>query len=202
MDLKLAGFSGKSEDFPAWSTKFVALMHTKGLFRTVMGNDDLPEAEPTLPENPNADQMTAYNTKMQERAVLIQQRKDNRNTVWSHLALVLNNTTLMYIKNDCVAADGYGDGTKAWRLLQEKFCSVERPTVVSLVGQLAKLRLGSEEDLDDYFVRSQELMTRLSEAGEAITDTLFNALVINGLLTALSISWCRRASSRPRLLQS
>ena len=181
MDLKLAGFSGKSEDFPAWSTKFVALMHTKGLFRTVMGNDDLPEAEPTLPENPNADQMTAYNTKMQERAVLIQQRKDNRNTVWSHLALVLNNTTLMYIKNDCVAADGYGDGTKAWRLLQEKFCSVERPTVVSLVGQLAKLRLGSEEDLDDYFVRSQELMTRLSEAGEAITDTLFNALVINGL---------------------
>ena len=57
MDLKLAGFSGKSEDFPAWSTKFVALMHTKGLFRTVMGNDDLPEAEPTLPENPNAFRM-------------------------------------------------------------------------------------------------------------------------------------------------
>ena len=56
------------------------------------------------------------------------------------------------------------------------------PTVVSLVGQLVKLRLGSEEDLDDYFVRSQELMTWLSEAGEAITDTLFNALVINGLL--------------------
>ena len=67
MDLKLAGFSGKSEDFPAWSTKFVALMHTKGLFRTVMGNDDLPEAEPTLPENPNADQMTAYNTKIQHQ---------------------------------------------------------------------------------------------------------------------------------------
>ena len=30
MDLKLAAFSGKSEDFPAWSTKFVALMHIKG----------------------------------------------------------------------------------------------------------------------------------------------------------------------------
>ena len=53
--------------------------------------------------------------------------------------------------------------------------------MVSLVGQLAKLRLGSEEDLDDYFVRSQELMKRLKEAGEAITDTLFNALAINGL---------------------
>ena len=182
MDLKLAAFSGKSENCPACSTKFVALMHTKGLFRTVMGGyNDLPEAEPNLPESPNADQQEANDTKMQERAGLIQHRKDNRNTVWSHVALVLNNTTLMYIKNDCAGTDGYGDRTKAWKLLQEKFCSVERPTVVSLVGQLAKLRLGSEEDLDDYFVRSQGLMTRLSETGEAITDTLFNTLVINGL---------------------
>ena len=77
--------------------------------------------------------------------------------------------------------DGYGDETKAWRLLQEKFCSVERPTVVSLLGQLAKLRLGSEDDPNENFVRSQELLTRLSDAGEAITDTLFNALMINGL---------------------
>ena len=75
MDLKLAAFSGKSENFPHWSTKFAALMHTKGLFRTVMGNYGLPEAEPTLPETPNAVQQAAYDTKMQERAVLIQQRK-------------------------------------------------------------------------------------------------------------------------------
>ena len=71
-----------------------------------MVNDDLPEAEPTLPESPNADQHAAYDTKMQKRAVLIQQRKDNRNTVWSHLALVLNNTTLMYLKNDCMGIYG------------------------------------------------------------------------------------------------
>ena len=57
MNLKLAVFCGKSEDFPAWSTKFVALIHTKGegLFRRVMGNDDLPEAEPTLPESMKAE---------------------------------------------------------------------------------------------------------------------------------------------------
>ena len=60
MDLTLAACSGKSEDFPAWSTKFVARMHTKGLFRTVMGNDDLSETEPTLPESPNADTIPRY----------------------------------------------------------------------------------------------------------------------------------------------
>ena len=52
-------------------------MHTKGLFRTVMGNDDLSEVEPTLPESPNTDKQAAYDTMMQERAVLIQQRRDN-----------------------------------------------------------------------------------------------------------------------------
>ena len=112
MDWKLAAFSGNPEDFPAWLTKFVALMHTRGLFRTVMGNDDLPEAETILPESPNADQQAAYDTKMQERAALIQQRKDNRNSMRSHLALVLNNATLTYIKNDCGETGGYGDGTK------------------------------------------------------------------------------------------
>ena len=86
--------------------------------------------------------------------MLIQQRIDNRNTVWYHLALMINNTSLMSLKSDCVGTDGYGDGSEAWKLLQENFCSVERLTVVSLEGQLAKLRLGSEEDLDDYFVRS------------------------------------------------
>ena len=42
MDLKLTAFSEKSEGFSPWSTKFAALMHTKGLFRTVKGIDDLP----------------------------------------------------------------------------------------------------------------------------------------------------------------
>ena len=64
--LKLAAFSETSEIFPACSTKF------GGLFRTVMGNDDLPEAEPSLPETPIADQQAAYDTKMQERALLVQ----------------------------------------------------------------------------------------------------------------------------------
>ena len=81
IDLQLAAFSETSEDFPSCSTKFGALKHSKGLFRTVMGNDDLPEAEPSLPETPIADQQGAYDTKMQERALLIQQRKDNRSTV-------------------------------------------------------------------------------------------------------------------------
>ena len=35
--------------------------------------------------------------------------------------------------------------------------------------------------LDSFFIRGQELLTRLQEAGEAVSETLFNALVLNGL---------------------
>ena len=101
-----------------------------------------------------------------------------------------------------MGTDGYGDRTKAWKLLQENFCSIERPALVSLVGQLAKLRLGSERGLNDYFVRLQELMTLLSEAGELITDTLLNALGRNGLPDSYDVLWCKRAFNQPRRFQS
>ena len=39
---KLEQFSGPADHFPAWSTKFVALMQTKGLFNSVIGHDATP----------------------------------------------------------------------------------------------------------------------------------------------------------------
>ena len=36
---------------------------------------------------------------------------------------------------------------------------------IEVLHQLAKMPLLSDENLDDYFVRNQELMTRLDEAG-------------------------------------
>ena len=87
----------------------------------------------------------------------------------------------MYIRHDCLSKDGTGDGAKGWRLLQQRYSNVEKPTVASLVRQLSRLQFGEEEKLHEYFIRSQELMSRLTEAGENMTETLFNALVINGL---------------------
>ena len=101
--------------------------------------------------------------------------------MWCHLALTLDATPLMLMRQDWVGNDGIGDGAKAWKLLQERFQSVETPTVVNLVAQLARLKLENAEDLDSFFIRGQELLTRLQEAGEAVSETLFNALVLNGL---------------------
>ena len=53
--------------------------------------------------------------------------------------------------------------------------------MVSLGRQLSRFQLEEEEKLHEYFIRSEELMSRLTEAGENMTETLFNTLVINGL---------------------
>ena len=87
----------------------------------------------------------------------------------------------MYIRHDCLSQDGTGDGAEAWRLLQQRYSNVEKPTVVSLVRQLSRLQLGEEEKLHEYIIRSQELISRLTDAGEKMSETLSNALVINGL---------------------
>ena len=85
------------------------------------------------------------------------------------------------MRHGCVGDDGIGEGAKAWKLLQERFQSVETPTVVNLVAQLARLQLEESEDLDSLFIRGKQLLTRLQEAGEAVSETLLNALVVNGL---------------------
>ena len=81
----------------------------------------------------------------------------------------------------CVSNNGIGDGAKVWKLIVERLQSVETPTVMTLVAQLARLQLEDSVELDSLFIRVQELLTRLQEVGEAVPETLFNAWVLNGL---------------------
>ena len=174
-------FTGSAEDYPAWSTKFTAFMQTKGLFKSLLGKEVIPEEIAPLAEDASAEQQAQRQAKVQQRNKEIEDIKERNNNVWCHIALALDKTSLMYIRHDCLSQDGTGDGAKAWRLLQQRYSNVEKPTVVSLVRQISRLQLGEDEKLHEYFIRAQELMSRLSDAGEQITETLFNALIINGL---------------------
>ena len=53
--------------------------------------------------------------------------------------------------------------------------------MLTLVAQLTRLQLEDAEDLDSFSIRGQELLTRLQQAGAAVSETLFKALVLNGL---------------------
>ena len=47
--------------------------------------------------------------------------------------------------------------------------------------QLAKLKLREDEAIHQYFIRAQELLKRLHYAGQEVSETLFNAMILNGL---------------------
>ena len=177
--IKWLVFDGKAKNYPAWSTKFTAYMQTKGLYKALLGNEIVPEEIAPLAEDVSNEQKAKWEAKVQVRNKQIEEINKRNNTVWCHITLALDNNSLLYIRHDCLSSDGVWDGAKAWRLLQQRYSNVEKPTVVSLVRQISRLQL--DEKLSEYFIRAQELMSRLTEAGEKISETLFNALVVNGL---------------------
>ena len=178
------------------------MMQTKGLYKSLLGKEEQPNEPAPLANGATNDEKKNHKVLKDAYEKEVADIKEKRNNVWCHLALTLDATTLMLMRHDCVGDDGIGDGEKAWKLLQETFQSVETPTVVTLVAQLARLQLEDSEDLDSFFIRGQELLTRLQKAGEAVSETLFNALVLNGLPMRYESFVIQGASTRQRTSQS
>ena len=139
--VKLLTYTGKAQDFPIWSTRFVAMMQTKGLYKSLLGTEEQPNEPAPLANGSSNDEKKNHKVLKDAYEKEVADIKEKRNNVWCHLALTLDATTLMLMRHDCVGDDGIGDGAKAWKLLQERFQSVETPTVVTLVAQLARLQL-------------------------------------------------------------
>ena len=157
-------------------------MQTKVLYKSLLGTEEQPNEPAPLANGASNDEKKNHKVLKDAYEKEVADIKEKRNNVWCYLSLTLDATTLMLMRHDCVGDDGIGDGAKAWKLLQERYQSVETTTVVILVAQLAGLHIKDAEDLDSFFIRGQELLTRLQEAGEAVLETLFNASVLNGLL--------------------
>ena len=72
------------------------------------------------------------------------------------------------------------EGEISTEIYETEISNVEKPTVVSPVRQISRLQLDENEKSSKYFFGAQKLMSRLTKAGEKISET-FNALVVNGL---------------------
>ena len=117
----------------------MAMMQTKGLYKSLLGTEEQPNEPAPLANGATNDEKKNHKVQKDAYEKEVADIKEKRNNVWCHLALTLDATTLMLMRHDCVGDDGIGDGAKAWKLLQERFQSVETPTVVTLVAQLARL---------------------------------------------------------------
>ena len=79
--MKWLCFSGLVEDYPAWSTKFTALMQTKGLYKALLGNEVIPDPSAPIDETATAAQRTEWEAKVKERNEQVQDINERGNTV-------------------------------------------------------------------------------------------------------------------------
>ena len=75
-------FSGNSEDFPTWRTRFIALMQTKRLYKTLIGTQDTIKRPDNLPENPSDEKRAAGDARQREYAIKVEKKENRNNTVW------------------------------------------------------------------------------------------------------------------------
>ena len=132
--VKLLTYTGKTHDFPIWNTRFAAMMQTKGLYKALLGTEKQPNEPAPLANGASNDEKKNHKVLKHAYEKEVADIKVKRNSVWCHLALTVDATTLMLMRHDCVGHDDIGDGAKAWKLMQERFQSVETPTVVTLVA--------------------------------------------------------------------
>ena len=148
-------YTGEAHVFPIWSTRFVAMMQTKGLCKSLLGTDEQPNEPAALanraindkkknhkvlmdayemeivavmqtkglyksllgtdeqPNEPAPLANGAINDKKKKHKVLkdayekeVADIKEKRNNVWCHLALILDATSLILMRQDCVGVEG------------------------------------------------------------------------------------------------
>ena len=119
--VKLLIYTGKEQVFAIWSTRFVAVVQTKWLYKSLFGTKEQPNGPAPLANGVSKDKKKNYKVLKDAREKEIADIKEKRNNAWCHLELALDETTLKLMRHYCVGNDGIEDVAKALKLLKEKF---------------------------------------------------------------------------------
>ena len=74
-------FSGKSEDFPTRSTRFLAFMQNKSLHKTLIGKVDIFTRPNNLSENLSNEQRAAGDAQQKEYTIKVEEKETCNNNV-------------------------------------------------------------------------------------------------------------------------
>ena len=161
--LNLLTYTGKAQEFPILSTRFVAMMQTKWLQITIWARETTQWACSTNQwDNRWWEELQGAGRCIWERNC--RHHEGTKCVVSSATDSKCNNPHAdeRYLTVCEMTASEMEQ--RLGRFCQRDF-SVETPSC-DLVSQLARLQLEDSEDLDSFFIRAQELLTRLQEAGE------------------------------------
>ena len=100
--VKLLTYTVRAKEFQIWSTKFLAIMQTKGLYKSLVGTEEQLNDPTPLVNGASNDEKKNHKVLKDAYEKEVADIKEKRNDAWCHLALTLDATTLMLMRHDCV----------------------------------------------------------------------------------------------------
>ena len=151
-------FTGNEGDFVYFSEQFEAKMHALKLTDALLdkiviadGGDDA------------------------RRTNAVRERDEKRYRVWCELIQCLDKKSVMFLR--CHKPNG----AAAWKALNEKFKSTERPRIHATMAKLTAIHMENGEKVAEYLSRAEALQMDLDDVGEKVSDAMFVAMVLKGL---------------------
>ena len=160
-------FSGKESDLPYFCEIFEARMFILKLHRVLEGKATIADYMPK-DADPN-DEAT--------KEVAQKKLDEAEAQIYYKLMMHLDKKTALFTRRY------KQDGSTAWKAFIRKFKSSEKPRVFQLTQQMTNLKMGNET-VEDYIVRAETLLEDLRVADQAVSDDVFQTLLLNGLTKA------------------
>ena len=101
---------------------------------------------------------------------------DKKYKNWAELMQCLDKRSIMMLKSECK-----GNGPEAWKQLTAHFSSSETPRVMNLLEQVISLSLKPTEEMIDYLIRAETVLSSLEVSGEKISEKLLVSVVLKDL---------------------
>ena len=155
-------FSGKKEDWPKWSTQFLALAQLKKFKRHLLGLEEIPNESEELDED-----SLDNDVKKKLRARTANER------AYSALTLTCSETKSFRIVYNAKTKElPSGSAALAWEKLKARFEPTSGATLTQLKREFNESQLRKGESPDDWIERLESLRSRIDQimGGQGMSD--------------------------------
>ena len=139
------------DNYRSWAQQLKWILDEKDLLELVEGKETAPVA---------TEELAAWNKKV----------KKARSILGSSVTV----SVMTYI-------EGMMDPVAMWRELEQRYNPKSQVTLLQLVREFMTARKDDSMDMEHHLQRIKSLKQRIEEQGEAISDTMYNSVLLNSL---------------------